>query len=715
MRSCRRDVLCATVLTLAVAGCSGGGGGDNGPVTSTPELGQYAGTVVDGDGDPIPGAHVSIDGIESTTVTDASGKFFVNDPSLATESGAEASSFHAARAVATRSISVVAPGYDPIELPLDVASGERFNVELLESSLDPTLTVTAPESGKLHSVSASCATPSVLVEGYARLANTASYQLDLVVVLDRSGSTSRDAFDVDQDGQIDSVLEAEIEATHCLLSNLDPSATRVAIVQFNDNADIVQGFSSDKDDWLAALGNLGTPFGGTNYEAALGVARGLFEDLALSDAASEVASEDPAPEIPHPYRTVLFLSDGIPTSHGIPRNTSDSNLTQSSADREAAVTAAEALGSVEAQLFAFSIIPASDTNRPRTTLPHCVAVCGGGHYENISQIDQLRDAICGKPLASLLSVDIKNLTLDTDPIDVSLLPDGFFSALVPVSSNGDVDEHGNVIHRIDVTLRAFSGDIERVLSETLEVRVISSDVLPTLTNEEIAELQSDSVTVSQRSHLTDPQGKRIRSSELHDFLTGDYEDGVEVHGLDGISGNSFEVEFVFKEACYSSDVGYFTFPAESPPASAAEALLSLSATNVFTNTKDLGSGPGCDRDEIAPGESVFNVTPPSGHAVAFFIVPNRSLAQYQTNPAHPLQPLFTLRSLNPGGFDQALSFVSARGRTASGASEVVVTPGPLAIFAFEDLSLVKGSNHDFADIIFSVKSLTPEIDEAVCP
>ncbi|HVR74061.1 MAG TPA: DUF4114 domain-containing protein [Planctomycetota bacterium] len=78
--------------------------------------------------------------------------------------------------------------------------------------------------------------------------------------------------------------------------------------------------------------------------------------------------------------------------------------------------------------------------------------------------------------------------------------------------------------------------------------------------------------------------------------------------------------------------------------------------------------------------------------------------------------VFTLSSLNPGSFDEVLTFKSLAGRTVAGASTPVVTPGPLTIFAFEDISgATKGSDQDYDDVVFTVRShLVARIDEMLC-
>src|SRR5206468_3177848 len=60
---------------------------------------------------------------------------------------------------------------------------------------------------------------------------------DVVLVIDSSLSTNASALaDVDGDGTTDSILEAEVQAARVLLDFLDPTSTRVAVVDFNNGA-----------------------------------------------------------------------------------------------------------------------------------------------------------------------------------------------------------------------------------------------------------------------------------------------------------------------------------------------------------------------------------------------------------------------------------------------------------------------------------------------
>ncbi|KAB2854902.1 MAG: VWA domain-containing protein, partial [Bauldia sp.] len=117
-----------------------------------------------------------------------------------------------------------------------------------------------------------CGSPRVLFEGFARLTPTPSLRLDVVIALDRSGSTGKEALDVDGDGVPESVLEVERAAARSFVAGLDGSITRVALVAFEDSAQVVSEFTADLEDVASRLETVGPPDHGTNYEAAFRLA-----------------------------------------------------------------------------------------------------------------------------------------------------------------------------------------------------------------------------------------------------------------------------------------------------------------------------------------------------------------------------------------------------------------------------------------------------------
>ena len=717
----------AAVLCLSVSaffcGCGSGGGG-GGPGASSPSGGVYAGAVFDPDGNPVVGARVSVDGIEAEGVTGPEGSFKVSDSKLATDELDPPAGMGLAAASRDLEISVLAPGFAPYVSSLQVNEGESINLNLVRSGLEPNLTITNPTPNKLFVVPDSCASPQVTVEGLAKLGAVESFRLDIALVIDRSGSTRRAAFDVNGDGTPDTVLEAELSAARCFVGGLDPTTTRVCVLSFNDSAAVVGEFDSNLDAVASTLADVGPSSGGTNFEAAFSAAQDAFLSLAASDKVQEEADESPAVSNPAPFRAVVFLSDGIATSHGVPRDMTDTNLTQSRADRLASIDAARSLGQATgAQLFAYSIIPANDPDRKRTTLPHCVAVCGGGRYESLTDFALLSSSLCGQPLVSLLSVELRNLTTGSPPVGADLAPDGFFSQPVlvatgPESLVGAAGPDGTVINTLQVTLTFDAGAETRTATRSFDVRLITEAAYTSLDLNEIFTAQAAAQPVSAESGLKTPLGNDLPDNDIYNFLVGgsqgELEDATELYGAKtftatdptggGASAVTLNVDFVYKEACYRSDVGYVIIDPAHPPQSYLEALSGITSANILFNSGAVGAAT-CNAVSIPAGSGSFQVTVATGSVLVFFILPNRTLSDYLAHPRSGHVPLFTLSSLNPGGFDQVMTFRSLVGRTEPGASQTVVAPGPLMLFAFEDIPIAsRTSDQDFSDVLFTVSN-----------
>lgn len=729
---------------LFAAGCGGDLGDSAGLLpTSDPVAGIYAGTIYDERGMPVEGATVSIEGIQATAVTGPDGRYVIEDEALAGPASAPvgiqalqaisadgSSSGSAASAESENSktveISVLAPGYEPVADALEVAAGDRADVSLIPSAVEPTVVVSSPTGTTPFLLPACCVAPKVRIEGYAKVAKTQSLRIDVAIVLDRSGSTARGAVDLDGDGVLESVLEVERAAARDLIAALDLTISRVAVIAFDDLADVMSGFTRDADEAVAAVNAVAIgPQGqrGTNYEAAFVAAKDVFADLAALDEAEHEPAEWPDVAIPAPLRAVVFLSDGIPTSHGVPRDKSDSNLTQSSDDRAAAIAAAAKLGEATgARLYGFSIIPADDTNKPRTTLPHCVAVCGGGGYENVEDFALLSERLTGSPLMDQMRVEIRNQTTGDPPILARLYPDGFFSELVPVAAVGSpvTTSPRSWINRIEAKLTVLSGGVEKSVTDSVDVRLVAEEDLAGAGSVS-STVQLSPKTVSELSRLEKPTGGPLGDTGLHDFLKSEFEDAREVFGAETFwalgpaegGPQTIRVDYVYRQGCYRSDVGYVFIDPNAPPRTAQEALALATRSNILFNSGDVG-GANCDVLSIPAGTLRREIpVPASGGTLLFFLIPNATLEEYKKHPKK-YDPLFTLSSLNPGGFDQALTFQSARGRTAPGPSVAVVSPGTLSVFAFEDIAIAKGSDQDFTDVVFTVESIGSRVERLEC-
>ena len=700
-------------MVLALAGCSGGGGSD-------PQQGVYRGHIRDSNESPVQGARVSIDGIEAGALTDASGYYEVSDSGLSTESLVMHNAARVEGAGVDVEISVLAEGFTAMIVAMNVEAGAFADVSLARTGLEPALTISSPRSGETFVLDNACSEPFLSVDGFAGIRALESLRSDIVLVVDRSGSTSRPAFDVDGDGVPDSVLDVEIDALGCFVAGLDSLTTRAAVIDFNDAAGTVIEFTADLDAVAGALALVGPSTGGTNFEAAFAAAEDLFLQLEAADHAANPA-EDPAEPFVAPFRAVVFVSDGIATSHGVPRDLMDSNLTQGAADRHGAIDAARSLGGATgAQLFAFSVIPAGDADRKLTTLPHCVAACGGGWYESVDSAEDLDDELCDEPLVPSLGVEIVNATLGGPPVSAAIRADGRFSAQVPAAWGppglvGPPGPDGTVENVIEVTLTVFPGPFAMTEFESVAVRVIDDASYAQMTANELFTAQAAQLPVSDTSVLSGPTGNPLSDTHLRDFLVGastaEFEDAHELLGVDTFTANgppagavTLTVDLVYEDGCHASDIGWFIVDPADAPSSAVNLLRGLTGANVLFNTGDAGS-PSCPGQSIAAGSARATFTVPSGSRVAFFLIPDRTLADFQARPATGNHPLFTFSGLNPGKFDQALAFRTVNGRTRPGPSAAVEAAGPAMIFAIEDQPTVnKKSDQDFDDVVFTVSS-----------
>ena len=742
MTTAKRTLSCALLgVVLVLWGCgsggSGGSGGTGASATSSPSLGVYAGYIRDDTGTPVKGARVSVNGIEAMHLTGADGFYKVADESLAQVSQPAVAGAAAASGPVEVEVAVLAPGMEPRVATLLVAEGDLANVDLVRAAFDPDLTVTSPADQEAFVIPSSCSGSSVDVRGFARLKAKDSYRLDVVLVIDKSGSTGDPAFDVNGDGKVESVLGAEVAAARCFLGGLDPRITRVCAVTFADSAGLLHDFTSDLQAVDQALASVDGSSGGTNFEAALKKTQDLLFWRAVQDKAQEVPDEDPPLEVPAPFRAVVFLSDGIPTTHGVPRDPLDDSMVQDEEDRMAAVRAARSLGqATSAQLFAYSLVPRekrpingvprTQQVRRMTTLPHCVAACGGGRHEEILDVRKLDDKLCGEPLEARIEVEIANGTLGGLPLRVPVSSDGYFEQAVPISVVGTPGADHTVANSIQVTMRVYLGSEELTATKTVTVKLMVEATYANLGYNEIQTAQAAPEPVVALKDLKAPLGKKLENRYLQDFLVGagtaEFEDAVELYGADTFTASDLiadtvtvTVDVAYKEACYRSDLGWFVIDPANPPKTPEAALASVTEDHVLCNTGDVGQQT-CSGQSIPQGTASLQFAVPRNTVVAFFLLPNRRLAEYMANPRGGSAPLFTLPSLNPGGFDQVLSFRSLVGRTEPGPSQNVVKAGPVMIFAFEDMATAnRGQGQDFNDIvIMASKQAGPRLGSTAC-
>ena len=672
---------------------------------STSAEGEFSGVVTKADGSPVAGAVVSVDGREVSARTDANGFFTLSIAELELPAAEAASLAGPRRASRACEVAVLADGFEPALLEYTFAEGEVARFELIEREYDPSLIVASPTSGSMFTVSDSCETPMVTVEGFASLEPRDHLLLDAVILVDTSRSSRTRAFDIDGDGRAESVLDAEVSAVSCLLGILDYGRIRASIVSFDDQAVVREPLTGDRDRLETAILELATSRRTADFGAAFLAAQ---EEFLRREELDRLAN----PDAPTPRRVVFMVTAG----------SSKQREKRSRESRFAAIESAASLGETTgAEIFAYRVTSEKSASRPSTSLSHAIAAAGGGNLVVVTSAEQLREALCYEPLETSITVEARNVTYGDGALTADILLDGEFRVDVPVVPG----EFGSPLaQQIEVTLSALVGDVALERSTDIEVLVElpfvpSGDPAPKLGGG-----TRDAKTVADRGVLVSPSGLLVQGRALLDLILGEFEDAVELRG-DGLvtvtpaepdAGRvTIEIDAVLAQSCVVADFGVVEIDPAAPPASARDALELPTARSLFS-TGTLS--PRCGAvDSIAFGTAGASTTVAPDATLLFFILPERTLEDYLVDPAGGSAPLFSLASLNPGGFDQGMTFVSDAGRTEPGASAELVSPGAQLVLAFEDVAIASAlANHDYADLVVTVRApATESTPPTTCP
>jgi hypothetical protein len=656
---------------------------------------NYVGSLADSEtGEPIAGATVSLDGIEAEALTDARGSFIIAGISDA----------------ASQVLTAVAPGYAPLATTVDLtthhsperasssdvsASGDSPSIPMNPLPAPFVAEVLAPQNNSVWLQSGACANSGITVKGYTSLNNQSNFLYDIVFVIDTSASTSKKTgFDLNGDGREDTVFEAEVEACRRLAHTFtDTNHTRFGLVKFaryhaknapdgssSDGAPIpaqtriVQPLTTDLASLQAALDTVVSEgaIGGTHTAAGI--------DLAVQALTN-------APPVGNDYqvtpvRHIVLLTDGIPT---LPV---ESGFTQERLDRVATLEAAQRAAAANISIHPVVIDPTSAFERKLTTMPAVQAITGvpGELIRiNANNIQHLPDLIAGMALTSVPAVTVLDRTSGAE-WNISVRPNGWFEAWLPASVGTNIWE-----------FRFSSGSLSS--GQTIS-RTVTFVVYPNGTVLDVVSLTSSNQPVRELTSLERPTGGKLYDKgpelSLLAVLKNKAPEAQVIPGVESfrtLSG-TMTLEFIFKGAGYNSDVGYFLFDPANPPKTAAEVIAGLAQTNVFLNS---GIVP---NNKLNVTGLTNTITASPGVAVGLFMIPNGRLSDAKAGRGNA--PLFTLASLNPGQFDQAVTFYDPVGRQI--------------ICAFEDINIVGGkSDQDFQDLVFTVKPIDPMPQITECP
>lgn len=263
---------------------------------------------------------------------------------------------------------------------------------------------------------------------------------DVAIVIDLSASTRlRSGVDVNENGVVgksspeiredywgaaspellcddpgDTIAAAELAAVRRLLKLLNPERTRVALIAFGDRAELVAPLDATRPQVETALDVLDGRhgwYGGTNYAAALDVAR----------EALLVAKDDGKPGR---KRSILFLSDGYPTLPPPEPNPG-----------RAAIASARVAGQKEVHIHSFALGP--EAVRGRDVLDLVSRVSNG----SLTEIERPGEVLFHLPaveLSEVAEVQLENQTSKQPGRAIRLLADGSFDGFVPLVSGRNV-------------------------------------------------------------------------------------------------------------------------------------------------------------------------------------------------------------------------------------------------------------------------------------
>jgi Mg-chelatase subunit ChlD len=305
---------------------------------------------------------------------------------------------------------------------------------------------------------------SVLVSGKVATDGGRSPNVDIVFVIDISGSTSQyagaDFGDLsqlpDNSGSIgfgrpqlsiggfgmgqpsvrnlrNSILAAEVGAARRLLLQLNSQTTRIGVVTFSEGAKVVQPLINDFERVRRVLDDIlrAGPYGGTNM--AEGIRTAITELIGIG--ASEKRTDA--------VRVEFLLTDGFPTMPiGGGRQVTEE-------DTNFAINAARLAGKAGIKVHVFALGEEA-LSYPRAAVG--IAKESGGIYTPVSRAADVLAVVENISIVGVDYVQIINQTTGQKATQLRLAADGFFSSAVPVAQG---------LNQIEVFARASDGSSKR--------------------------------------------------------------------------------------------------------------------------------------------------------------------------------------------------------------------------------------------------------------
>jgi Mg-chelatase subunit ChlD len=286
---------------------------------------------------------------------------------------------------------------------------------------------------------------------------------DIVIAIDVSGSTGvASGVDIDGDGKVgrarkredwrsfnpaylssdpqDTVLAAELVATHRLVETLDPSRTRIGLVSFHGRASLDAPVGSNPERTQQALARLDGSFG--SGATHLAEATDLSVEALLASAAEGVRPRQ---------RSLLILSDGYPTAPGTEKEAA-----------EAALRAAEAAAKAGVRIYCFALGIQEPSDGDVFVQ---MAARSGGRHVHLQKPGEVIHELPRVNLSRVAEVSIENTSTGRTGRATRLFADGSFDGYVPLAPGENL---------IRVTARGDRGGRQsverRVLFEPREAR-----------------------------------------------------------------------------------------------------------------------------------------------------------------------------------------------------------------------------------------------------
>ncbi|MPZ76852.1 MAG: VWA domain-containing protein [Deltaproteobacteria bacterium] len=327
------------------------------------------------------------------------------------------------------------------------------------SAVEPRIQIQSPKDGSRITQEQS----SIFVSGKVATAAGRSAHVDLLLILDASGSTAQFAGvefgDMDQlpdtgssgfgAPQVtiggmsvggppvrnlrNSIFAAEVIAARRLLAQLNSQTTRVGVVTFGEGAKLLQPLTHDFDQVRRALDEVfkSGPYGGTNMVE--GLRTGITELMGLGRSEKKTDA----------IKVKFFLTDGFPT---MPIGGGKRATPQ---DTDLAINAARLAGKAGIKVHVFALGEEA-LSYPRAAVG--IARESGGTYTPVSRAADVLAVVERISVVGVDFVQVVNETINQKASHLRLAADGFFSSAVPVAEG---------LNRIQVSARANDGSIGR--------------------------------------------------------------------------------------------------------------------------------------------------------------------------------------------------------------------------------------------------------------